>query len=296
MEFYQIRTFIAVAEESHLTRAAQRLNTSQPSVSAHIKALEQEFGIILFERSKKGMHLTPQGKILLEKAKSILDASRDLVEQAEKLKGELVGSVRIGMNVQPDLLRITRLFEEGKRLYPGLKFQLIQKSSQQVEKALEAGTIICGYLLDGAVRPGIQTRRLGTVEFLVAGPISWKSSLENSAICKIAGLPWVVNTDGCRLGRLIRRQFDLGGKELNCAVEADGGAMIRLIRAGAGLGFMERNEAEAAHRKGQVSLWQGPPLCADLLFAFLETRRNSPVIEAMHHLHDSVWGLSTSPD
>ena len=292
MELYQIRTFVAVAEEGHLTRAAQRLHTSQPSVSSHIKALEQEFGIVLFERSKKGMGLTAQGKVLLKKAVSLLDASRDLADEAEKLKGELVGNVKIGMNVQPDLLKVTQLFEEGRSRYPGLKFQLIQKSSQRVEKALKTGAIICGYLLDGAVTPGIRTRRLGTVEFIVAGPISWKHSLENSDICKISDLPWVVNTDGCRIGRLVRCHFDLGEKKLNSAVEADGTAMIRLIRAGAGVGFVERSEAEAAQAKGQVAFWQGPPLCVDLLFAFLETRGNDPVIEAMHCLHDAVWGAS----
>lgn len=296
MELYQIRTFVAVAEEGHLTRAAQRLNTSQPSVSAHIKALEQEFGITLFERSKKGMHLTAQGKVLHEKAVSVLNSSRELANQAEKLKGELVGNIRIGMNVQPDLLRVTRLVEEGRHLYPGLKFQLIQKSSRRVEKALKAGAIICGYLLDEAVTPGIQTRRLGTVEFMVAGPVAWKHSLENSDICKIADLPWVINTDGCRMGRLIHRHFNLDGKKLNTAVEADGGAMTRLIQAGAGLGFVERSEAQAAHAQGQVALWQGQSLYADLLFAFLDTRRNDPVIEAMHRLHDAVWGTAAEPE
>ncbi len=291
MELYQIRTFVAVAEEEHLTRAAQRLNTSQPSVSAHIKALEQELGITLFDRSKKGMHLTGKGEELLEKALSILDSSRDLMSLAKKLKGELVGNVRIGMNVQPDLLRVTRLFEEGRILYPGLTFQLIQKSSQRVEKALKADAIICGYLLDEAISPGIQTRHLGKLEFIVVGPSSWQQKLENSDIQKIADLPWVVNTDSCRMGRLIRQHFYLGQKELNIAVEADDDAMIRLIRAGAGLGFMERGEAEAAHRKGQIALWQGEPLCVDLLFAFLEIRRNDPIIEAMLQLHDTVWRL-----
>lgn len=61
MELYQLKTFTAVAEENHLTRAAERLNTSQPALSAHIKSLEAELGVTLFERTPKGMKLTPQG-------------------------------------------------------------------------------------------------------------------------------------------------------------------------------------------------------------------------------------------
>ncbi|MDD9304955.1 MAG: LysR family transcriptional regulator [Desulfobacter sp.] len=289
MELYQLRTFVTVAEESHLTRAACRLNTSQPSVSAHIKALEQEFGIALFKRSKKGMHLTGQGKVLLEKAKTVLASSVDLFNQAEKLKGNPMGEVRIGLNAQPDLLRVNRLFEAGKIMYPGLKFQLIQKSSHRVEKALKAGAIACGYFLDAAVAPGIATRSLGKIEFWVTGPADWEQKLNNANIHHIKDLPWVVNTEGCRLGRIIRQHFDLGIKELNTAVEADDEAMIGLIRAGAGLGFMEKSAAKAAYDKGQVAIWQGKPLCVDLLFAFLDARRDDPVIEAMHRLHDTVW-------
>ena len=58
MELYQLRTFAAVAEESHLTRAAERLHLSQPAVSGHIKALEGELGVRLFDRAPTGMELT----------------------------------------------------------------------------------------------------------------------------------------------------------------------------------------------------------------------------------------------
>ncbi len=68
MELYQLRSFITVAGENHLTRAAQKLNTSQPAVSAHIKALEEEFGFSLFVRTPKGMQLTPGGQALCTKA------------------------------------------------------------------------------------------------------------------------------------------------------------------------------------------------------------------------------------
>ncbi|MCP5237554.1 MAG: LysR family transcriptional regulator [Zoogloeaceae bacterium] len=53
MELYHLRTFVTVAEEGHLTRASERLFTSQPAVSAHIKALEEELGVTLFERTPR---------------------------------------------------------------------------------------------------------------------------------------------------------------------------------------------------------------------------------------------------
>ena len=57
-----------VAEEGHLTRSAERLHTSQPAVSAHIKALEEELGVALFKRTPKGMLLTHEGEILRQQA------------------------------------------------------------------------------------------------------------------------------------------------------------------------------------------------------------------------------------
>ncbi|MES9912641.1 MAG: LysR family transcriptional regulator, partial [Candidatus Sedimenticola sp. 4PFRAG1] len=54
MELYQLKTFVKVADEGHLTRAAEQLFTSQPAISAHIKALEEELGVVLFQRTPKG--------------------------------------------------------------------------------------------------------------------------------------------------------------------------------------------------------------------------------------------------
>ena len=66
MELYQLRTFAAVAELGHLTRAAEQLHISQPAVSAQVRALEEELGVVLFERSSSGMQLTPAGRQLLQ--------------------------------------------------------------------------------------------------------------------------------------------------------------------------------------------------------------------------------------
>lgn len=71
MELYQLKTFIEVARQGHLTRAAANLNAGQPAVCAHIKALEQELDIRLFDGTPKGMVLALAGNRLLGQAESI---------------------------------------------------------------------------------------------------------------------------------------------------------------------------------------------------------------------------------
>ena len=76
MELYQLRSFAAVAELAHLTRAAEKLHISQPAVSAQIKALEDELGVILFERTPQGMLLTAAGRKLLPEAEKVVAAAQ----------------------------------------------------------------------------------------------------------------------------------------------------------------------------------------------------------------------------
>src|SRR5262245_24673733 len=120
MELYQLRTFIAVAEEGHLTRAAEKLFTSQPAVSTHIRALEDELGVQLFERSSKGMSLTPNGTALMEHARRIVDAARNFKTQAESLKEEVSGELVFGLNNGPEILRLLPLLRLLTDRHPAL--------------------------------------------------------------------------------------------------------------------------------------------------------------------------------
>src|SRR5262245_27783713 len=106
MELYQLRSFAAVAELGHLTRAAEKLHISQPALSAQIKALEDELGVALFERTPSGMLLTPAGQTLLPEAAKVVSAAVALRTQAKAISGEIGGRARVGTLADPDFLRL----------------------------------------------------------------------------------------------------------------------------------------------------------------------------------------------
>jgi DNA-binding transcriptional LysR family regulator len=131
MELYHLKTIITVAEEGHLTRAAQRLNTSQPAVSAHIKNLEEELGLRLFTRTPKGMRLTEEGSVLRIRAAEALSMIDTIRDEAGELKAEVTGTLKLGLHIDPRYLRIDCLLSHLQRIHSRLDFHLLQRWTWQ---------------------------------------------------------------------------------------------------------------------------------------------------------------------
>src|SRR5438876_5344692 len=97
MDFRHLRAFIAVAEESSVTKAAERLHISQPPLSRHIRQLEEELGVTLFVRHRQGVTLTEPGRGLLEKARLLAAAASDFYEAAGQVTRDDSNKIRIGI-------------------------------------------------------------------------------------------------------------------------------------------------------------------------------------------------------
>jgi DNA-binding transcriptional LysR family regulator len=97
MEFRHLRYFIAVAEEQNITRAAARLNVSQPSLSRQIRQLEEEVGVALFDRDPKGVFLTPAGEIFLRESRRLLAHMERVLEAVRPQKEAHSGTVNVGL-------------------------------------------------------------------------------------------------------------------------------------------------------------------------------------------------------
>lgn len=161
MELRHLRYFIVVAEEGHVTRAAQRLGMQQPPLSQQIRALERELGVQLFRRKPRGVELTDAGKVFLERSREILDdVDRAFASTRRTARGEQ-GRVVVGFTssapFHPFVPRVIRSFRE---MSPLVSLILEESGSSELVQGLHNESIDAAFIrspeadLDGLlVRP-----------------------------------------------------------------------------------------------------------------------------------------------
>ena len=142
MDLRHLRYFVAVAEERHFTRAAERLGIKQPPLSLQIKQLEQELGTPLFRRLTRGVELTEPGTLLLDEARQILEqVERTKANVRNRSRGE-TGHIRVGFAgvtyFQP---RVPRLVLAYRRRYPGVVLSPVQSNTPHLVEALRNGSV-----------------------------------------------------------------------------------------------------------------------------------------------------------
>lgn len=288
MELYHLRTFITVAEEQNLTRAAQKLFTSPPSVSAHIKALEEELQVALFTRTSKGMSLTQAGHTLKTKAEDILQSAQDFITTSKTLRNEPTGKITFGLNIPPEWLRVSTLVENTSQIYPQIQIEFLSSSTGLITEALLAGTMDVGCLYGKPTSDAIVVHPLMTTELVIAGPARWQNKFENATWEDIAHLPWINDTIYCPFQVLANRLFEERGLKANQTMTtSDDATRLELVKGGVGMSILERRFAETSD---QIAIWEvDEPLYSNLHFAHLKSRANEPTICAITEQVLALW-------
>ncbi|RDV25104.1 hydrogen peroxide-inducible genes activator [Alteromonas aestuariivivens] len=135
----QIRYFMTVAKHLNFRRAAQLLGISQPTLTAQINALETSLGLTLFERSRSGTFLSPQGQALLHSAEDMLGASLRFIEEARSLSEGENTTYRLGIPPTLGPYLLPHILPEIHRLKPGLKFYVREAAPANLQQGLLAG-------------------------------------------------------------------------------------------------------------------------------------------------------------
>jgi len=298
VDLYHLRTFVTVAEERHLTRAAERLFTSQPAISAHIKALEEEIGLELFDRTPRGMQLTPAGEQLLERAQHALAAAQDFLQTARGMKDELMGTVRIGLNTDAEFLRLPELQARLAAEHPRLEIEYHSGRTGSNIPALRVGRLDVAFLSGECDDPLLESCYLRDEDLAVAVPESLRGRTGAGDIAALAELPWVYTSPECAYYQSILAMFeDHGCTPAKAVMSEQEDALWAMIRMGVGVGIVRREHIDRPENAGQLYALPLalPPL--PLHFAWPRKRANDPVVRALREVVSSLWGLEeVSPD
>jgi DNA-binding transcriptional LysR family regulator len=292
VELYQLRTFAAVAQAGHLTRAAEKLFISQPAVSAHVKALEEELGVVLFTRSARGMQLTREGLALLAHAEAVLAQAGELERAAQALRQELSGELKIALNTDADFLRVRQLLAALRTEHPALGVHLPQNMSHFIADEVRAGTLDGGFAYGECPPQGLEGMLLCSFRLVVVGPVAWRERLAQATWSDLAQEPWVWYSDALPCHASVKRWIAPHvGTLAKVAVTDYEGTIKALVQSGAGIGIMREDEGARCEESGEAFVWTGDSLPMNAYFLYRRDRDADPAIRAVLSALRAVWGL-----
>ncbi len=174
MDLRHLRCFIAVAEELHFGRAADRVHLSQPAVSLQIRSLEQELGTRLFFRTKRRVSLTHAGTTFLSEARDLLAHTERVIENVRPLETQHPRSVIIGSTAPAIYCLAPAIVRSLSAFLPGTEIRISQLSTEEQEQALVVGKIHAGLVHPPMAEKGIQLLPLGSAAFNLVLPAQHK--------------------------------------------------------------------------------------------------------------------------
>jgi DNA-binding transcriptional LysR family regulator len=161
MELRQLRTFVAVAEELHFRRAADRLHLAQPSVSQQIRTLEAELGVRLFERNRRGATLTAAGDALLSEARDLLSRADRAAATARATGTGERGRLRMSLTRSLTGGVAGAIVAAYRAQYPEVELVLSLGTTMLHAEQLHAREIDVGFVRPPLEDPGLEELRLG---------------------------------------------------------------------------------------------------------------------------------------
>jgi DNA-binding transcriptional LysR family regulator len=193
VELRHLRAFVAVAEERHFGRAADRLHMAQPPLSQQIRRLEAELGVPLLHRTTRRVDLAPAGRLLLERAREILAAADAAVEDARRAAHGEVGRLAVGFTGSATYALLPSLATALRDALPGVELELRGEMLTPAQVAgLQDGTLDLGLLRPPVPRGDLVVevvRREPLVAVLPAGHAL--AAHESVPVERLAGEPFI---------------------------------------------------------------------------------------------------------
>lgn len=252
LEWYRI--FLQTAKQGNLTKAAQTLHITQPSVSYAIKQLEEGLGIKLFDRLSKGVALTPEGTALMEYVEQSFSLLESGERKMESLKHLVAGELRIGASGPIIKHLLLTPLDKLRTQYPDIRIRLSQGKTSDIKAKLTDGQIDLGFVHLPLVDAELQVQQLTAVQdCFVVGPAYKKLAEQPISTADLVKIPLLLLSQGSSTGQFIANWFTAQGFTMEADVELGSSEMlIELAQRGYGAAFVTRSFVQQELQSGKL--------------------------------------------
>jgi LysR family transcriptional regulator, cell division regulator len=254
MELIDLVTFLAVARNGGITRAADELNTVQSNVTQRVKALEAEIGATLFERHSRGMTLTGAGRRLVPYAQRMAALSREAVLAARD-DGEPKGPLSIGSMETTAAVRLPALLAEFHRRFPAVRLTLTTATTGELMAGVLNATLDGAFVAAPIEHPDLVSSVAFHEELVLVTQRRFPSLADLRAGTPESGPTALVFRTGCTYRQRLEQLFtDFGWPS---AVRFELGTldgMIGCVAAGMGVSVLPRAVVERSEQRKDVSM------------------------------------------
>jgi len=239
--FRQLQTFQQAAKFGNFSDAARKLHLTQSAVSHQIKSLEQVMGIKLYERHRRGIVLTDQGKEVLGHIDRIMARVKDMEECLNALRGGFVGTISVAAHRGIIQYKLPKVIKSFRKSYPSMGISLNNKFvDDEIVTMVTSGTADFGVVTSWSEHGDLEYKEFLSFDmFLCVQPEHPYNSLTAKdpklTVDEVANEPLLLFEAGTAIRRRVEKVFDMEGVDCNPVVET-GGALILRDYAKAGLG------------------------------------------------------------
>jgi DNA-binding transcriptional LysR family regulator len=287
MDLRQLEIFAKVAELGSFSRAAEAFHLTQPTVSEHIRALEDELGVRLLDRLGRGTGTTRAGQLLLSYATRMLALSREARQALEGFQGRMRGELLVGASTIPGEYILPVLLGRFREKFPEVSTTLVIGDSQAVVDWVAEGRVEVGVVGARLPQRGLEFRELMPDEEVVVVPAGhrWQGRSEIS-LDELAGEPLLLRERGSGTRAALEKALERAGMDLGALrVVGEIGssqAIKQAVKAGLGITVISRIAVEDDCRQGLLTFLRVRDLAVTRAFHLLthKDRSRSPVAEA----------------
>lgn len=243
MDIHQLRVFSSVFKNRSFSRASEELYLTQPTVSDHIKTLEDELACRLFDRLGRSILPTKEAEVLYNHAMEIIEKADNIKEIIGKFKKEISGKLLIGASTIPGTYLIPAMITGFQRSHPSISFQVIVSDSREVIERITKHELLAGIVGSKLGNEYINYSPFMEDELIA---VSSPSLLKNSrlAMKELIGLPMVLREEGSGTKREVERILEGEGISPDdikiAAVFGSTDAVKQAVKAGLGFSILSK--------------------------------------------------------